>query len=99
MKIRRIVGIVGISLAAATASMSLGCGNGGAKFAMAKNLAMPEGETWSGVYYNEVYGYLHMVEADGAVEGRWKRKNGSHWGDSRGPSTAASSTSSGPSTR
>ena len=26
---------------------------------------MPSGETWPGVYYNPVYGYLHMIEQDG----------------------------------
>ncbi len=55
-----------------------------AKFAEVKPGDMPEGEAWPGVYFNEVYGYLHIVEQDGAVSGRWKRKDGSHWGELSG---------------
>ena len=55
----------------------VGCGGGGgAKFAHIKAGEMPAGETWAGVYYNPVYGYLHMVEQDGNIVGRWKRTDG-----------------------
>jgi hypothetical protein len=72
------------------ASLTLGagaiaCGNGGgAKFANVKPGEMPSGETWAGVYYNPVYGYLHMVEQEGNIVGRWKRTDGSHWGELSG---------------
>ena len=45
---------------------------------------MPSGESWPGVYYNPVYGYLHMIEQDGNIVGRWKRTDGSHWGELSG---------------
>ena len=45
---------------------------------------MPAGESWVGVYYNPVYGYLHMVEQDGNIVGRWKRTDSSHWGELSG---------------
>jgi hypothetical protein len=62
------------------------CGNGGgAKFSMGQKAGeMPSGETWVGVYYNPVYGYLHMIEQDGNIVGRWKRTDGSHWGELSG---------------
>jgi hypothetical protein len=65
---------------------SVGCeaGSQGAKFASIKGGEMPEGQAWPGVYYNPVYGYLHVVEQDGAVSGRWKRTDGSHWGELSG---------------
>jgi hypothetical protein len=64
---------------------SVGCGGGqGAKFASIKAGDMPEGENWPGVYYNPVYGYLHLVEQDGNIVGRWKRTDSSHWGELSG---------------
>ena len=64
---------------------ALGCGNGGgAKFAAVKAGEMPSGESWAGVYYNPVYGYLHMIEQEGSLVGRWKRTDGSHWGELSG---------------
>ena len=63
----------------------VGCwGGAGAKFASIKAGDMPEGESWVGVYYNPVYGYLHMIEQDGNIVGRWKRTDSSHWGEMSG---------------
>src|SRR5580693_548183 len=60
------------------------CGGQTAKFAAIKAGEMPENETWVGVYYNPVYGNLHMtVEGDNVV-GRWKRTDSSHWGELSG---------------
>jgi hypothetical protein len=69
----------------ALSTAAFGCGGGqGAKFANIKAGEMPEGQAWPGVYYNPVYGYLHIVEQDGAASGRWKRTDGSHWGELSG---------------
>jgi hypothetical protein len=71
--------------ALALAPAAIGCGSEPqAKFATIKGGEMPEGEVWPGVYYNPVYGYLHIVEQDGAVSGRWKRTDQSHWGELSG---------------
>jgi hypothetical protein len=72
------VGILGVALAATGA---VGCGSSQPKFGIVRTGDLPAGQTWSGVYYNEVYGYLHLVEQDGNVTGRWKRKDGSEWGE------------------
>lgn len=48
---------------------------------------MPSGESWSGVYFHPVYGYLHMVEQGSSVVGRWKRTDQSHWGELSGTKT------------
>jgi hypothetical protein len=55
-----------------------------AKFVNVQPGPMPADQTWAGVYYNPVYGYLHIVEKDGNVAGRWKRTDGSHWGEMSG---------------
>ncbi len=69
----------------ALATAAVGCsGSPQAKFANVKAGQMPEGQAWPGVYYNPVYGYLHIVEQDGAASGRWKRTDGSHWGELSG---------------
>jgi hypothetical protein len=78
------------ALALSTAGVAA-CGGGGgsAKFAHVKAGDMPQGETWVGVYFNPVYGYLHVIEQDGNIVGRWKRADGSHWGELSGSAEGA----------
>jgi hypothetical protein len=45
---------------------------------------MPSGESWSGVYFHPVYGYLHLVEEGSNIQGRWRRADQSHWGELSG---------------
>jgi hypothetical protein len=45
---------------------------------------MPSGQAWEGVYYNPVYGYLHVVGSEGNLTGRWQRTNHSAWGELSG---------------
>ena len=45
---------------------------------------MPEGETWNGVYFHPVFGYLHVVEEGDSIVGRWKRTDQSAWGELSG---------------
>jgi hypothetical protein len=62
------------------------CGGGpSAKFSIAaKGGPMPAGQSWEGVYYNPVYGYLHVVGEGGNLTGRWRRTNSSGWGELSG---------------
>jgi hypothetical protein len=56
-----------------------------AKFAAIKAGQMPEGESWNGVYYNPVYGYLNLVDdGSGNVAGKWRRTDSSHFGELSG---------------
>ena len=76
---------VGMTLVVAAAGGSLAaCGGQNAKFASIKAGDMPEKETWNGVYYNPVYGHLHMTQEGDNVVGRWKRTDSSHWGELSG---------------
>ena len=72
-----------------------GCGDGGGRLgpppplgpptssAIARS-AMPAGETWSGLYYHPVFGYLHLVEREDKVTGRWERTDKSARGQLSG---------------
>jgi len=77
---------VALSLSLAAGVVACG-GSPEPKFATVTVGQMPEGQSWPGVYYNPVYGYLHMVGQEGNVSGRWKRTDGSHWGELSGTST------------
>jgi hypothetical protein len=67
-----------------------GCGDGAggeAKHANVPSGPMPEGESWTGVYFHPVYGYLHLVEEGSNVVGKWKRADQSKWGELSGTHT------------
>src|SRR4051794_9288862 len=67
---------------------SAGCGDGNeAKTAKVTSGPMPEGETWTGVYYHPVFGYLHMQEEGDHVVAKWKRTDHSYWGSLSGTLT------------
>ena len=48
---------------------------------------MPEGADWTGVYYSELYGYLHVVQDGTAVSGKWLRPVKDRWGELHGQAT------------
>lgn len=85
----RIATALVFSVAALAApAMLAGCGDGQeAKHAKVASGPMPEGETWTGVYFHPVYGYLHMVEEGDSIVGRWKRADQSKWGELSGKKT------------
>src|SRR4051812_4568164 len=89
MQIRQGLSVLVAACALACASSSVvGCGGGeGARTANVKPDDMPAGESWTGVYYHPVYGYLHMMESDSNVVGRWKRTDQSAWGELSGVKT------------
>jgi len=74
---------IALGLVAATVIVAACAGGGSAKFPAVAG-SMPAGQSWAGVYYNPVYGYLHLIEKDGSLVGRWRRTDGSHWGELSG---------------
>jgi hypothetical protein len=43
---------------------------------------MSSGAKWDGVYYNELYGFLHLESAGGHhIKGRWERPRKDKWGE------------------
>jgi hypothetical protein len=82
--LRVVLAILTMAVGLVSLAGLVGCGNGGApKFPVVAG-QMPAGQAWEGVYYNPVYGYLHMIEQGGSIVGRWKRTDGSHWGELNG---------------
>jgi hypothetical protein len=65
-------------------SAMTGCGGPAPMTANIKPGDMPGGETWTGVYFHPVYGYLHLVEQDTTIVGKWKRADQSAWGELSG---------------
>jgi hypothetical protein len=81
MKLRALITVCAL----VGTSLGLACGNSeGAKAANIPAGEMPSGESWSGVYFHPVYGYLHMMEEGSNVVGRWKRTDQSAWGELSG---------------
>jgi hypothetical protein len=78
------LGMVLVVAGCGGALIACGSGGGAAKFAKVKSAEMPSGESWDGVYYNPVYGYLHLVPQGDNMVGRWKRSDSSHWGELSG---------------
>jgi len=77
--------LLATSVTAFAAISITGCGDGNEpKTAKVASGPMPEGETWTGVYFHPVFGYLHMQEEGANVVGRWKRTDQSHWGELSG---------------
>jgi len=72
-------------LAAGLTVAAVGCAGGDApKTALVRAGNMPESESWSGVYFHPVFGYLHMVENGNDVIGKWQRADKSKWGEMSG---------------
>ncbi len=89
MRNHRVFGAVVISCALACASSSLvACGGGNdAHSANIKPDNMPEGQEWTGVYFNPVFGYLHLIQNDNNIVAKWKRADSSAWGEMSGVAT------------
>lgn len=64
----------------------LACGGGQESVHHAKVKAgdMPEGEQWTGVYYSQTYGHLHLIEQGGTANAKWRTVNGDAWGEMAG---------------
>lgn len=42
---------------------------------------MPAEGEWEGVYYNQVFGFLHLTTSNGAAQGAWRTTSGGKWGE------------------
>lgn len=49
--------------------------------------SMPSGASWDGVYFNPIWGYLHLQQQGGNFDARWKRADESAWGEMHGTIT------------
>ncbi len=66
---------------------SCGPSGSGAKTANVQAGDLPEGGDWTGVWYSELYGYLHLVQDGTAISGKWIRTHKDRWGEINGQVT------------
>jgi hypothetical protein len=67
---------------------ALGCSsNPSGKTASVAAGDMPDGADWTGVYFSEAYGYLHMLQEGNSIDGRWIRPVKDKWGELHGTAT------------
>jgi hypothetical protein len=65
-----------------------GCdGNAAPKVASVQPGDMPSGAKWDGVYFSELYGYLHLKMSGGKLKGKWERPHKDKWGEISGEVT------------
>lgn len=87
MNVSRRLWIAGAACALLLGTTALGCSSTPApKTAKVQAGDMPEGGDWTGVYYSELYGYLHLVQDQNSdsIEGRWIRPVKDRWGELHG---------------
>lgn len=48
---------------------------------------MPASADWTGVYFSQLYGYLHVVQEGNTITGKWIRPNKDKWGEIHGTAT------------
>lgn len=46
----------------------------------------PAGD-WSGVFYSQIFGHLHLVKEGNSVSGKWRTSSGDKWGQLNGEAT------------
>jgi hypothetical protein len=62
----------------------MGCSKPEAKAPEVKPGNMPEAGEWTGVYYNPVFGHLHLVKEGNTISGKWRTTAGDKWGELSG---------------
>src|SRR5689334_5572909 len=72
---------LGVALSASLA----GCtGGSDPKVANVKAGELPKDGKWEGVWYSELYGYLHLKQSGNKLKGKWERKEKDRWGQIEG---------------
>ncbi|HET9956003.1 MAG TPA: hypothetical protein VFQ61_15965 [Polyangiaceae bacterium] len=65
-------------------SVSCGGGQNQVKHANVTAGTMPEGGNWQGVYYSQLYGYLHLLSDGSSANGAWRTTAGDAYGELHG---------------
>lgn len=86
---RRIFGVsalAGLAQATLAGGALSGCsgGPGAPKLANVKAGEMPSGGDWTGVYYSQFIGYIHLITQGSTVSGKWIRPVKDRWGELHG---------------
>ncbi|MEB2312171.1 MAG: hypothetical protein OZ921_04135 [Sorangiineae bacterium] len=86
MFVPRLVTRIALGGAFALAPLTLAACGGGQKVvhAAVQPGTMPDGGDWTGVYYSELYGYLHLIKEGDTVTGCWRNTAGDEFGQMSG---------------
>ena len=84
MKLSRRIFTASALACVAQASLACSGGAGNAKLADVKPGSMPEGGEWTGVYYSQLIGYIHLVAQGSTVTGKWQRPVKDRWAEIHG---------------
>jgi hypothetical protein len=78
--------ILSLVIALLAALLAAGCGGNqkSASHASVEAGEMPEGSEWTGVYYSQTYGHLHLIEEGGTISGKWRTTQGDAFGELAG---------------
>jgi len=78
--------ILSAALAMGVALALTGCGPAatGPKVAKVSSGEMPTGAEWTGVYFEPLFGYLHMVQEGSTISAKWQRPQKDRWGELHG---------------
>ncbi len=89
MLVPRIITRIALGTALALSSTTFVACGGSQKVVHAnvKPGDMPEGGDWTGVFYSETYGYLHLTKEGDTVSGCWRNTAGDEFGQLSGKAT------------
>jgi hypothetical protein len=89
MNVRRRFWTLALSGALIVTPAVIGCGPSTPEGKTANVQAgdLPEGGEWTGVWYSELYGNLHLVRDGNAISGKWLRTHKDKWGELHGQVT------------
>jgi hypothetical protein len=89
MQTRKFTVFAGVLALALPCAALVACHGKSANSADKISREMPEGAEWKGVYFSQIYGNLHLVEADGELKGAWRTAAGEGWGELHGKAEGA----------
>lgn len=87
MRTTRLLVVVLTAFALAAPLACGGARQNQSKTASVKPGNMPAGATWDGVYFNPIWGYLHILSEGTSFKGKWQRTDKSAWGEMHGTLT------------
>ncbi|MFT3773667.1 MAG: hypothetical protein QM820_50475 [Minicystis sp.] len=88
MVLRRLWAATAAGALLAAPLATVGCGEGGgARTAQVSPGDMPSGAKWDGVYFSELYGFLHIKQSGKDIKGKWERPHKDKWGELKGEAT------------
>jgi hypothetical protein len=82
-RLARLTTLVALSMPLALSTACAGSQNE-PKHANVKAGAMPTGGEWPGVYFSQLYGYLHLLSDGAATSGAWRTAAGDAYGEMHG---------------